>query len=86
MAGFQTFGRGRICPFANSNRSALHWIIDGYEVRREHDGTVVSDPNRNEDPGYIVRLFGQVVRVAVETQKVIASLSAVSFAQPAQLG
>ena len=37
-------------------------------------------------PRYIVRLFGQVVRVAVETQKVIASLSAVSFAQPAQLG
>jgi predicted helicase len=37
------------------SRSALEWVIDQYQVKGE------SDPNREDDPGYIVRLVGQVV-------------------------
>jgi predicted helicase len=33
-----------------------------------------SDPNREDDPGYIVRLVGQVVRVSVETVRIVNSL------------
>jgi predicted helicase len=33
-----------------------------------------SDPNREEDPGYIVRLVGQVVRVSIETVRIVKSL------------
>jgi predicted helicase len=47
------------------SRSALDWIIDQYQVKGE------SDPNREDDPGYIVRLIGQVVRVSVETQEIV---------------
>jgi len=36
------------------SRSALEWVIDQYQVKGE------SDPNREDDPGYIVRLVGQV--------------------------
>jgi predicted helicase len=50
------------------NRSALEWVIDQYRVK---DG---SDPNRADDPGYIVRLVGQVVRVSVETAEIVAGL------------
>ena len=32
------------------SRSALEWVIDQYQVKGE------SDPNREDDPGYIVRL------------------------------
>jgi predicted helicase len=52
------------------SRSALDWIIDQYQVKGE------SDPNREDDPGYIVRLIGQVVRVSIATQKIVKALPA----------
>jgi predicted helicase len=50
------------------SRSALEWVIDQYQVKGE------SDPNREDDPGYIVRLVGQVVRVSVATAQIVKSL------------
>jgi predicted helicase len=50
------------------SRSALEWVIDQYQVKGE------SDPNREDDPGYIVRLVGQVVRVSMETVRIVRSL------------
>jgi predicted helicase len=52
------------------SRSALEWIVDQYQVKGE------SDPNREDDPGYIVRLVGQVIRVSVETVKIVKTLPA----------
>ncbi|MGH9613447.1 MAG: hypothetical protein ACRD4P_10240, partial [Bryobacteraceae bacterium] len=43
-------------------------VIDQYRVKGE------SDPNREDDPGYIVRLVGQVVRVSVETVRIVRAL------------
>jgi predicted helicase len=37
---------------------------------------VRSDPNRPDDPEYIVRLVGQVIRVSLETVKLVKSLPA----------
>ena len=50
------------------SRSALEWVIDQYQVKGD------SDPNREDDPGYIVRLVGQVVRVSVETVRIVEAL------------
>jgi predicted helicase len=50
------------------SRSALEWVIDQYRVKGE------SDPNREGDPGYIVRLVKQVVRVSVETVRIVKNL------------
>jgi predicted helicase len=50
------------------SRSALDWTIVQYQIKGE------SDPNREEDPGYIVRLIGQVVRVSVETHRIVKGL------------
>ena len=33
-----------------------------------------SDPNREDDPHYIVLLVGQVVRVSVETTRIVNNL------------
>ncbi len=33
-----------------------------------------SDPNRPDDAEYVVRLVGQVIRLSVETVKVVAGL------------
>ena len=50
------------------SRSALEWVIDQYQVKGQ------SDPNREDDPAYIVRLAGQVVRVSIETVRIVKSL------------
>jgi predicted helicase len=57
------------------SRSALEWIIDQYQVKAD------SDPNSEDDPAYIVRLIGQVIRVSIETTRIIRSLP-IDFAAP----
>jgi predicted helicase len=58
------------------NRAALDWVVDQYRVEhaKENPDEIVSDPNRADDPEYIVRLIGQVVTVSVETVKLVRSL------------
>ncbi len=56
------------------NRSALDWVIDQYQVSDDARSGIRSDPNRADDPEYIVRLVGQVVRVSLETVRLVASL------------
>ena len=56
------------------NRSALEWVIDQYQVSTDKRSGITSDPNREDDPEYIVRLVGQVVRVSLETVKVVKGL------------
>ncbi|MDX1946324.1 MAG: type ISP restriction/modification enzyme [Pirellulaceae bacterium] len=58
------------------NRSALEWVIDQYQVSTDKRSGITSDPNRQDDPEYIVRLVGQVVRVSMETVKLVNSLPA----------
>jgi predicted helicase len=50
------------------SRSALEWIVDQYQIKGD------SDPNREDDPAYITRLVGQVVRVSIETAAIVKSL------------
>jgi predicted helicase len=56
------------------NRSALEWVIDQYQVSTDKRSGIVTDPNCKDDPDYIVRLVGQVVRVSVETVRIVAGL------------
>jgi predicted helicase len=56
------------------NRSALDWVIDQYRVKADKRSGIVSDPNRANDPEYIVRLIGQVITVSLETIKITRSL------------
>ena len=58
------------------NRSALEWVIDQYQVSTDKRSGIVSDPNREDDPQYIVRLVGQVIRVSLETVQIVKDLPA----------
>ena len=58
------------------NRSALEWVIDQYQVSEDQRSGIRSDPNRADDPQYIVRLIGQVVRVSAETVGTVNGLPA----------
>ena len=56
------------------NRSALDWVIDQYQKSTDKRSGIESDPNNPDDEEYIVRLVGQVVRVSVETVKIVEGL------------
>ena len=60
------------------SRSAVAWLIDRYQVKRDKASGIVNDPNEWCDevgnPRYIVDLIGKVVRVAVETMKIVDEL------------
>ncbi len=69
---------GKIPPqvfeYRLGNRSALDWVVDQYHVSEDKRSGICSDPNRPDDPEYIVRLVGQVVRVSVDTVEIVNGL------------
>jgi predicted helicase len=63
------------------NRSALDWVIDQYQVSTDKRSGITNDPNRLDDPQYIVRLIGQVLTVSLETVKIVSGLPDLGIAQ-----
>jgi len=55
-------------------RSALEWIINQYCVKIDKRSGIVNDPNRADDPQYIVKLIGKVITVSLETVKIVEAL------------
>jgi predicted helicase len=58
------------------NRSALEWVVDQYQIKTDKRSGITHDPNREDDPQYIVRLVGQVIRVSLETVQMVRDLPA----------
>jgi predicted helicase len=56
------------------NRSALEWVIDQYQVSTDKRSGITNDPNRADDPQYILRLIGRVINVSLETAKIVRAL------------
>ena len=60
------------------SRSALAWIIDRYQVKKDKASEIVNDPNDWADavgnPQYIVELIAKVTRVAVETVRIVEGI------------
>ena len=65
---------GEAFAYRLGNRSALEWVIDQYRVKTDKRSGIVNDPNRGDDPQYIVRLIGKVISVSLETVKIVESL------------
>ena len=56
------------------NRSALEWVIDQYRVKTDKRSGIVNDPNREDDPQYIVKLIGKAITVSLETVDIVEGL------------
>ena len=57
-------------------RSALEWVIDQYRVKTDKRSGILNDPNRANDPQYIVKLIGKVITVSLETVEIVNTLPA----------
>ena len=64
----------KVYNYRLDNRSALEWIINQYCVKIDKRSRIVNDPNRADDPQYIVKLIGKVITVSLETVKVVEKL------------
>ena len=56
------------------NRSALEWVIDQYRVKVDRRSGIVNDPNREDQPQYIVDLIARVISVSLQTVEIVSGL------------
>jgi predicted helicase len=49
-------------------------LIDQYQVSTDKRSGITNDPNRPDDPQYIVRLIAQVITVSLETVRIVKNL------------
>ena len=66
----------KVFDYRLGTRSALEWVVDQYRVKIDKRSGIVNDPNRADDPQYIVKLVGKVITVSLETVDIINTLSA----------
>ena len=61
-----------------NGKSALEWIMERYQVTTDPDSGIVNDPNdwcsEHGDPRYILNLLKRIVRVSMETNRIVAGL------------
>ena len=55
-------------------RSALEWVVDQYRVKVDKRSGIVNDPNRADQPQYIVDLVGRVISVSLKTVEIVKNL------------
>ncbi|MGG4002375.1 type ISP restriction/modification enzyme, partial [Geobacillus stearothermophilus] len=58
-----------------NGKSAIEWIMDRYQVKTDKNSGITNDPNEwSEDPRYIIDLVKRIVRVSMETIRIVKSL------------
>ena len=64
----------KVYDYQLGTRSALEWVVDQYRVKTDKRSGIVNDPNRADDPQYIVKLIGKVITVSLETVDIVENL------------
>ena len=53
--------------------------MNQYRVKTDKRSGIVNDPNRADDPQYIIRLIGKVITVSLETVDIVSKLPALEM-------
>jgi predicted helicase len=65
-----------------NGKPAIEWVMERYQVTRDKDSGIVNDPNdwcrEHNQPRYIIDLIARVVRVSLETIKIVKCLPALN--------
>ncbi len=67
-----------------NGKSVIEWVMERYGVSTHRDSGIVNDVNRYaletaQDPAYIVDLLKRVIRVSVETVRIVKALPALEI-------
>ena len=61
------------------NYSALEWIINQYQIKTDKRSGITNNPNRPNDPQYIIKLIKKVVTISLETVEIVERLPEMDF-------
>lgn len=65
-----------------NGKPAIEWLIERYQVSTDKSSNITNDPNdwaaEHGDPAYIINLVKRIVRVSVETMKIVKGLPALN--------
>jgi predicted helicase len=65
-----------------NGKPALEWILERYQVTVDKDSGIRNDPNdwarEHQQPRYILDLIKRIVRVSLETMKIVNALPALN--------
>jgi predicted helicase len=65
-----------------NGKPAIEWIMERYQVTRDKDSGIVNNPNdwasEHNQPRYIIDLVKRIVRVSLETMKIVSGLPALN--------
>jgi predicted helicase len=62
-----------------NGKPALEWIMERYAITTDKDSGITNNPNDwSENPRYILDLVKRIVRVSVETVRIVKSLPALN--------
>lgn len=57
------------------SKSAIEWLIDRFEMKKDPASGIVNDPNTwSDDPRYVLDLIARMVTVSLETVRIVQSL------------
>jgi predicted helicase len=58
-----------------NGKPGIEWVIESYKITKDKNSDIINDPNDCSDkPRYIIDLVKRVVRVSVETMKIVNNL------------
>jgi predicted helicase len=62
-----------------NGKPALEWIIERYAITTDKDSGITNNPNHwSDNPRYIIDLVKRIVRVSVETVRIVKNLPALN--------
>ena len=65
-----------------NGKPAIEWVMERYQFTRDKDSGIVNDPNdwcnEHNEPRYIIDLVKRIVRVSMETIKIVKALPALN--------
>ena len=66
-----------------NGRSAIEWIMERYQIRKDKDSGIINDPNdwalEENNPRYILDLLLSVINMSVKTVEIINNLPKLDF-------
>ena len=68
----------RAYQYQLNGRSAIEWVMDRYQIRRNKDSGIVNDPNdwlkETKNPRYILDLLESVITISLKTVDIVEGL------------
>lgn len=69
-----------------NGKSAIEWVMERYQVSQDKKSGIINDPNKwleeLDNPRYIVDLIKRIVKVSVETVRIVEELPTLNIETP----